>query len=88
MTGDSINSKWRLRSSLSYRKISVPRTAFTEKNIDNIPKKALDAIKSNIMALYPDLAEFGLTGTRVSSWNMVDLTMADIRLDVLVHRLH
>ncbi|OXG43667.1 hypothetical protein J010_06495 [Cryptococcus neoformans] len=47
------------------QKISVPRTAFTENNIDNIPKKALEAIKSNIMSLYPDLAEFGLTGTRM-----------------------
>ncbi|KIR25796.1 hypothetical protein I309_05361 [Cryptococcus deuterogattii LA55] len=41
--------------------ISVPPTAYTEYNIDNIPKKALDAIKSNIKALYPDLPEFGLT---------------------------
>lgn len=86
MTGDSINFKWRLR--LSYRKISVPRTAFTENKIDNIPKKALEAIKSNIMALYPDLAEFGLTGTRVSIMELGRSTMADIQLDVLVHRLH
>ncbi|ORY27903.1 FAD dependent oxidoreductase [Naematelia encephala] len=45
--------------------ISVPRTKYTHTPIDNVPKQAIGAVKNNIMWVYPELKDIGITGTKL-----------------------
>ncbi|EIW70405.1 hypothetical protein TREMEDRAFT_71288 [Tremella mesenterica DSM 1558] len=47
------------------QRLSVPKTKYSEDPITNIPLHALNEIKKNIIEIFPELVEIGITGTRM-----------------------
>ncbi|WWC61545.1 uncharacterized protein I303_104129 [Kwoniella dejecticola CBS 10117] len=47
------------------KRLSVPRTKYTTDKAVNLPKKAIDHIKTVIAEIFPELKEIGITDTRM-----------------------
>lgn len=55
----------RLTRAIIGRRVSTPRTKYTEDTINTVPLYGLKLVKEVIGKAFPELAEFGFTDTRV-----------------------